>query len=67
MEMSQCTSLHSYLKQAEMSFSQKQNRKIKQSGLGVGTSGRGGHKERVWEGECGGNTVHACMKWKSET
>jgi hypothetical protein len=29
---------------------------------GVGTSGGGGYKERVQEGEYDGNTMYSCMK-----
>jgi hypothetical protein len=36
-------------------FSKMENRQVKQVLCrGLGTSGRGGHKERVKEGECGG-------------
>jgi hypothetical protein len=43
---------------------ERENRKAEQVLSGVGTSGRGGYKERVQEGECGGNIVYSCMKMK---
>jgi hypothetical protein len=34
---------------------------------GIGISGRGGHKERVKEGEYGGSTMFSCENGKNET
>jgi hypothetical protein len=38
------------LSQIKMSFFQKQNSKVKQVLSGIGSSGRGGYKERVYVG-----------------
>jgi hypothetical protein len=56
-------SLSSYLKQTEMPFSKKGYREVKHVLSGVWHQWEwGGYKEKVQEGECGGNTRYSCMK-----
>jgi hypothetical protein len=58
MEMSQANSLCSYLKQTKMTFFKNRGQEGKPGpAWGLAPVGRGGYKERVWEGECGGYYV----------
>jgi hypothetical protein len=55
-------------KQKCLFFPKTEGRKLKQFwSEGSVAVGGGGRKERVYEGECGGNIVYSCRKGKNET